>query len=37
MGDHSVCFDKTRDNNPWFPHTIEEMVIWTVERERSIL
>lgn len=33
MADHQVCFEKTRENNPWFPHTVEEMVIWTVERE----
>ena len=30
---HGFCFDRSREVNPWFPHTIEEMVIWTVERE----
>lgn len=33
MADHRACFEKTRENNPWFPHAVEEMVIWTVERE----
>jgi hypothetical protein len=33
MAHHKSCFDKTKDNNPWFPHTVEEMVIWTIERE----
>uniref|UniRef100_A0A1X7UD81 C2H2-type domain-containing protein n=2 Tax=Amphimedon queenslandica TaxID=400682 RepID=A0A1X7UD81_AMPQE len=33
MADHRGCFEKTRENNPWFPHAVEEMVIWTVERE----
>ena len=29
---HRSCFDMARSQNPWFPHTVEEMVIWTVER-----
>jgi len=31
-GDHSVCYAMSRDTNPWFPHTIEELVVWIVER-----
>ena len=30
---HSSCFAMSRGTNPWFPHTAEELVIWTVERE----
>ena len=30
---HDYCFERSRKVNPWFPHTVEEMVIWTVERE----
>ena len=30
---HDYCFERSQKVNPWFPHTVEEMVIWTVERE----
>ena len=33
---HEICFVKTRETNPWFPHTVEETVIWTVERETGL-
>ena len=36
-GEHDYCFDRSRTVNPWFPHTIEEMVIWTVERDTGEL
>ncbi len=28
-----MCFEKSREINCWFPHTIEEIIVWTVERE----
>lgn len=31
--EHSTCYAMSKGTNPWFPHTVEEMVIWTVERE----
>ena len=34
-GDHQTCHHMSRTTNPWFPHTVEELVIWTVEREKS--
>ncbi len=35
--DHSVCYAMSRDTNPWFPHTIEELVVWIVERDTGEL
>ena len=32
--DHKTCYYMSKNTNPWFPHTVEELVIWTVERER---
>ena len=32
---HRSCLEMARTENPWFPHTVEEMVIWTIERERG--
>ena len=32
--DHAQCYQMSKSTNPWFPHTVEELVIWTVERER---
>ena len=31
--DHQQCYQMSKSTNPWFPHTVEELVIWTVERE----
>jgi hypothetical protein len=31
---HGQCYKLT--TNPWFPHSVEELVIWTIERERSV-
>lgn len=31
--DHHTCYAMSKGADPWFPHTVEEMVIWTVERE----
>jgi hypothetical protein len=31
--DHFKCFDRSAYSDIWFAHTIEELVIWTVERE----
>ena len=36
-GDHKTCYYMSKTTNPWFPHTVEELVIWTVERERCTL
>ena len=30
--DHGQCYKLT--TNPWFPHSVEELVIWTIEREK---
>ena len=35
MDGHRSCFEMARTQGPWFPHTVEEMVIWTVERDRG--
>ena len=32
---HRGCLEKARTENPWFPHTVEEIVIWTMEREQG--
>ena len=34
--DHNTCYYMSKNTNPWFPHTVEELVIWTVERERGM-
>ena len=31
--DHRTCYAMSKGTNPWFPHTVEELVVWTVERE----
>lgn len=33
--EHQTCYAMSRGTNPWFPHTVEELVIWTVERDRG--
>ena len=33
--DHFLCFEKSANSEIWFAHTIEELVIWTIEREYS--
>jgi len=35
--DHSACYTMSKGTDPWFPHSVEEMVIWTVERETGKL
>ena len=35
--EHKVCQFMSKTNDPWFPHTVEELVIWTVEREKREL
>ena len=35
--DHKSCYVMSIGTNPWFPHTVEELVIWTVERETGEL
>ena len=32
---HTVCYAMSKGTNPWFPHTVEELVIWSVEREHG--
>ena len=32
--EHTTCHYMSKTTNPWFPHTVEELVIWTVEREK---
>lgn len=34
--EHQTCYAMSRGTNPWFPHTVEELVIWTVEREKGM-
>ena len=31
--DHTHCYKQ--NTTPWFPHSVEELVIWTVEREKG--
>ena len=33
--DHYSCFEMSASSEIWFAHTIEELVIWTIEREHS--
>ena len=28
-GDHQTCYSMSKNTNPWFPHTVEELVVWT--------
>jgi hypothetical protein len=30
--EHKLCFDKSASGDTWFAHSIEELVVWTVER-----
>ena len=30
---HHKCFSKALDANPFFAHSVEELVVWTVESE----
>ena len=32
---HQSCFEMSATAAVWFAHTIEELVIWTIEREYS--
>ena len=34
--EHKKCLLLTRRGNAWFPHSIEEMVIWTIEYKTGI-
>ena len=34
---HKKCLLLTRKGNAWFPHSIEEMVIWTIEYKQGEL
>ena len=31
--DHHSCYERSATSDIWFAHTIEELVIWTIERE----
>ena len=31
--DHYLCYERSANSDIWFAHTIEELVIWTIERE----
>ena len=33
--DHTVCYEKSMTKETWYAHSIEELVIWTVERHWS--
>ena len=35
--EHKECLLLTRKGNAWFPHSIEEMVIWTIEYKQGKL
>jgi len=35
--DHTRCLQLTRRGNAWYPHSIEEMVIWTVEHKQGMV
>ena len=30
---HNSCFEMSATSEVWFAHTIEELVVWTIERE----
>ena len=34
--DHKRCLIMSRNSAVWYAHTVEELVIWTVEREHGI-
>ena len=33
--DHSECYAKSVVKESWYAHSIEELVVWTVERQYS--
>ena len=35
--EHKLCNDKSASGDTWFAHSIEELVIWTVERHYGLL
>ena len=35
--DHMSCFERSATGDIWFAHSIEELVIWTVERHYGVL
>ena len=35
--EHKKCLLLTRRGNAWYPHSIEEMVIWTIEYKQGKL
>ena len=35
ISEHKKCLLLTRRGNAWYPHSIEEMVIWTVEYKQG--
>ena len=37
VSEHKKCLLLTRKGNAWFPHSIEEMVIWTIEYKQGEL
>ena len=37
VSEHRKCLLLTRKGNAWFPHSIEEMVIWTIEYKQGEL
>ena len=36
MADHTKCLHLTRRGNAWYPHSVEEMVIWTIEYKQGM-
>ena len=34
--DHTTCLRLTRRGNAWYPHSVEEIVIWTIEYKQGI-
>ena len=34
--EHKLCYDKSASGDTWFAHSIEELVIWTVERHYGL-
>ena len=35
ISDHKKCLLLTRRGNAWFPHSVEEIVIWTIEYKKG--
>ena len=33
---HQQCYQPVKGTNPWFPHSVEELVIWTIEKEKCM-